>query len=85
MHFKLLLAASLPLVSAQLNKYAKEAGMMYFGAAIDAQGQRERAGLDAAYPKYLEIFGNNDEFGQTTPTNGMKVSRKPADLDHPLY
>lgn len=76
MHFKAialpLLAASLPTATARLDKWAKKAGLMYFGAATDTPGQRERAGKEAAYPQYNELL--KDEFGQTTPTNGMKVS-----------
>lgn len=59
---------------AQLDNYAKKAGLKYFGAATDTAGQRERAGLQAAYAKYDTIFNDTREFGQTTPTNGMKVS-----------
>ncbi|KAK1833719.1 endo-1,4-beta-xylanase D [Podospora conica] len=55
-----------------LDYYAKKAGMMYFGSATDSPGQRERAGLEAAYPKYDEIMWKSGEFGSTTPTNGMK-------------
>lgn len=68
-----LLAASLPLATAQLNLYAKKAGLKYFGAATDSPGQRERAGLEAAYPQYDAILRDHDEFGQTTATNGQKV------------
>lgn len=46
---------------------------MYFGSATDTPGQRERAGLEEAYPQYDAILADNDEFGQTTPTNGQKV------------
>ncbi|KAI9152144.1 Endo-1,4-beta-xylanase D [Paramyrothecium foliicola] len=67
-----LLAASAPLASAQLDVYAKAAGLMYFGSATDTPGQRERAGLEAAYPQYDAILADNDEFSQTTPTNGQK-------------
>ncbi|KAK3504424.1 glycoside hydrolase superfamily [Neurospora crassa] len=55
-----------------LDWYAKKAGLKYFGAATDSPGQRERAGLEAAYPKYDEIMWKSGEFGQTTPTNGQK-------------
>lgn len=68
-----LLAASLPLTSAQLHKWAQKAGLMYFGAATDSPGQRERAGHEAVYAQYDAIFADNEEFGQTTPTNGQKV------------
>jgi len=59
-----------------LDYYAKQAGMMYFGSATDSPGQRERAGLQAAYSKYDEIMWKSGEFGSTTPTNGMKVRRE---------
>jgi endo-1,4-beta-xylanase len=72
-----LLAATAPLASAQLHRYAKKAGLLYYGSATDSPGQRERAGLEAAYPQYDAIFADNDQFGQTTPTNGMKVSFPP--------
>ncbi|KAI1074517.1 family 10 glycosyl hydrolase [Whalleya microplaca] len=62
----------LPLTAAQLDVYAKEAGLKYFGAATDSPGKRERAGLEEAYPKYDEIMRDTKEFGQTTPTNGQK-------------
>ncbi|KXX81845.1 Endo-1,4-beta-xylanase D [Madurella mycetomatis] len=55
-----------------LDHYAKRAGLKYFGAATDSPGQRERAGLEAAYPKYDHIMWKSGEFGQTTPTNGQK-------------
>lgn len=55
-----------------LDHYAKKAGLKYFGSATDTPGQRERAGLDAAYAQYDKIMWGG-EFGQTTPTNGMKV------------
>ncbi|KAF4846856.1 Endo-1,4-beta-xylanase 1 [Colletotrichum siamense] len=67
-----LLAASLPLASAQLEYYAKKAGLLYFGAATDSPGQRERAGLEASYAQYDAILDDINEFGQTTPTNGQK-------------
>ncbi|KAB5571861.1 family 10 glycosyl hydrolase [Coniochaeta sp. 2T2.1] len=67
-----LLGASTPLASGLLDRYAKQAGLKYFGAATDTPGQRERAGLEAAYPQYDQIMWESGEFGQTTPTNGMK-------------
>ncbi|KAK9425634.1 putative Beta-xylanase [Seiridium unicorne] len=67
-----LLAASLPLTSAHLNRYAKKAGLKYFGAATDSPGQRERAGLEASYAQYDAILTDHNEFGQTTATNGQK-------------
>lgn len=66
--------AALPLASAQLDFYAKKAGLKYFGAATDTPGQRERASLQASYAQYDAIMRDTKEFGQTTPTNGMKVT-----------
>ncbi|KAG9251555.1 family 10 glycosyl hydrolase [Emericellopsis atlantica] len=66
------LLAATPLASAQINKWAQAAGLKYFGAATDTPGQRERAGLEAAYPQYDAILADNDMFGSTTPTNGQK-------------
>ncbi|KAK0622451.1 glycoside hydrolase superfamily [Immersiella caudata] len=54
-----------------LDYYAKKAGLQYFGSATDTPGQRERAGLDAAYAQYDKIMWGG-EFGSTTPTNGQK-------------
>ncbi|KAK7752563.1 hypothetical protein SLS62_005531 [Diatrype stigma] len=68
----ILAAALLPLASGQLDLQAKKAGLKYFGAATDSPGQRERAGLEAAYPDYDAILRDADEFGQTTATNGQK-------------
>ena len=68
-----LLVASLPLASAQLHSWAKKAGLLYFGSATDTPGQREREGLEDSYPQYDAILADNNEFGQTTPTNGQKV------------
>ncbi|KAM7218198.1 Glycoside hydrolase superfamily [Rhypophila decipiens] len=66
-------AALLPmLATAQLDYWAKKTGMMYYGAATDTPGQRERAGYEAQYAKYDEILKDPKQFGQTTPTNGMK-------------
>lgn len=67
---------------AQLHKLAKRAGLMYFGAATDRPGMREREGKDAAYPQYDAILDNTDEFGQTTPTNGQKVRRSELSIPH---
>ena len=67
------LAAAATGAVAQLNELGKAAGMMYFGAATDSPGQRERAGLEKSYPKYDAILKDTKEFGQITPTNGMKV------------
>lgn len=73
-----LLAASLPATSAQFHRWAKKAGLDYFGAATDTPGQREREGWEASYPEYDAILADNDQFGQTTPTNGQKVSSRPG-------
>lgn len=88
----LVLAALAPAVSAGgkdpsknykgLDHYAKKAGLQYFGSATDSPGQRERAGYEAVYPKYDEIMWKSGEFGQTTPTNGQKVSRKTKTFHH---
>lgn len=78
MLFRLSLAvAVLPFCSAQLDYYAKKAGLKYFGTATDSPGQRERAGQEAAYPQYDAILRDTKEFGQMTPANGQKVSRPP--------
>lgn len=58
---------------AQLNKLAKRAGLMYFGAATDRPGFREREGYEDKYAQYDAILDDTNEFGQTTPTNGQKV------------
>ena len=79
-----LLAASLPLASAQLDVYAKKAGLKYFGAATDSPGQRERAGLQASYAQYDAIIRDTKEFGQTTPTNGMKVGSNSTISQHKM-
>jgi endo-1,4-beta-xylanase len=68
----------MPLAEGRLNYWAKKAGLLYFGAATDSPGQRERAGLEEAYPQYDAIFADDDTFGQTTPTNGQKVSFLPT-------
>ncbi|KAK8024467.1 glycosyl hydrolase family 10 [Apiospora rasikravindrae] len=73
MHGSLItLAALLSFTSAQLNTYAKNARLKYFGAATDSPGQRERAGLEASYDQYDAILRDGNEFGSTTPTNGQK-------------
>jgi endo-1,4-beta-xylanase len=71
------LLVTLPLASAKLDALAKKAGLKYFGAATDSPGQRERAPYPDKYPQYDEIMWKSGEFGQTTPTNGMKVSTSP--------
>ncbi|KAK3899434.1 glycoside hydrolase [Staphylotrichum tortipilum] len=58
--------------TAQLHQLAKQAGLLYFGAATDTPGQRERAPYPQSYAQYDAILKSPDEFGQTTPTNGMK-------------
>lgn len=82
-----LLLSALPLTSATptfghgnskskgLDYYAKQAGLKYFGAATDSPGFRERAPYASQYAKYDEIMWESGEFGQTTPTNGQKVSK----------
>lgn len=62
----------LPFSSAQLHRLARQAGLLYFGAATDTPHQRERAPYPESYSKYDAIFADPDEFGQTTPTNGQK-------------
>lgn len=56
---------AIPLVSAQLNKLAQDAGKMYFGTATD-NGELNNT-------QYVSILTDTDEFGQLTPSNGMKV------------
>jgi endo-1,4-beta-xylanase len=58
--------------SSQLHKLAQQAGLLYFGAATDTPGQRERAPYPQSYAQYDAILADPDEFGQTTPTNGQK-------------
>ena len=66
-------AATTPLLAtAQLDTWAKKAGLRYFGAATDTPGFRERAPYAAAYAQYDAILNAPGEFGQTTPTNGQK-------------
>jgi len=52
-------------VTAQLNKLAKEAGKLYFGTATD-NGELSNT-------TYFDILTDTNEFGQLTPANGMKV------------
>ena len=69
MHFQpqvLFAVVALPLVSAQLNRLAKEAGKLYFGTATDNP--------ELVNSTYLSILTDTEEFGQLTPGNGMKVS-----------
>ena len=69
----LVLVASLPLAAGQLDWYAKKAGLKYFGSATDSPGQRERAGFEPTYPTYDALIRDTKQFGQLTPSNGMKV------------
>ncbi|KAI0512741.1 family 10 glycosyl hydrolase [Xylaria bambusicola] len=55
---------ALPGASAQLNKLAKAAGLLYFGSATDNGELSDRS--------YVNILSNTDEFGQLTPGNGQK-------------
>jgi endo-1,4-beta-xylanase len=69
MHFSKSIVAALlavPLASAQLNELAKKAGKLYFGTATDNG--------ELTNKKYVSILTNTKEFGQLTPSNGMKVS-----------
>jgi endo-1,4-beta-xylanase len=66
MHFHLVLVSALPLVSAQLNRLAKEAGNLYFGTATDNP--------ELVNSTYVSILTDTEEFGQLTLGNGMKVS-----------
>ncbi|KAL2257957.1 hypothetical protein VTK26DRAFT_8909 [Humicola hyalothermophila] len=61
-----------PKPSKGLHALAKEAGLLYFGAATDSPGQREREGYEHVYPQYDQIMWESGEFGATTPTNGQK-------------
>lgn len=65
----LLLAAwaSIPRSSAQLNELAKAAGKLYFGTATDNP--------ELSNSTYISILDDTREFGQLTPSNGMKVPR----------
>jgi endo-1,4-beta-xylanase len=51
-------------VHAQLNKWAKAAGLKYFGTAVDNPGLNNQA--------YMRIARDIDEFGQITPANSQK-------------
>lgn len=59
------LAASAP-ASAQLDKWAKAAGLKYFGTAVDNPALGNQA--------YMKIARDADEFGAITPANGQKWS-----------
>lgn len=71
----LAIGASSPLAEAQIAYWAKKAGLEYFGAATDTPGFRERAPYPESYPQYDAILADNNNFDQTTPTNGQKVRR----------
>jgi len=64
MYFPKLLLLTAPLASAQLNKLAQKAGKHYFGTATDSP--------ELNNTQYVKILSNTDEFGQITPSNGMK-------------
>lgn len=50
----------------QLNKWAKAAGLKYFGTAVDNPSLNNQA--------YMLIARDSDEFGSVTPANGQKWS-----------
>jgi endo-1,4-beta-xylanase len=50
----------------QLDKWAKAAGLKYFGTAVDNPSLNNQA--------YMKIARNADEFGSITPANGQKWS-----------
>jgi GH35 family endo-1,4-beta-xylanase len=56
---------ALPLASAQLHQLATKAGKKYFGTATDNG--------ELSNKQYVDILTNTKEFGQLTPSNGMKV------------
>lgn len=65
----LLLALSLTAVSpatCQLDKWAKAAGLSYFGTAVDNPSLGNQG--------YMRIARDADEFGSITPANGQKWS-----------
>ena len=69
MHFQAQVLAAMLLFlsfSAQLHGLAKAAGKLYFGTATD-KGELNNT-------QYVKILTNTNEFGQFTPSNGMKVS-----------
>ncbi|KAI0417040.1 family 10 glycosyl hydrolase [Xylaria grammica] len=55
---------ALPGASAQLNKLAKAAGLLYFGSATDNG--------ELTDTNYVNILKDTDEFGQITPGNAQK-------------
>ncbi|CZR67048.1 related to endo-1,4-beta-xylanase [Phialocephala subalpina] len=60
----LLPLAIVTFATAQLKKLAQDAGKMYFGTATD-NGELNNT-------QYVNILTDTDEFGQLTPSNGMK-------------
>ena len=60
-----LLSAVSP-ATCQLNKWAKAAGLKYFGTAVDNPSLSNQA--------YMLIARDSDEFGSVTPANGQKWS-----------
>ena len=60
-----LLSAVSP-ATCQLNKWAKAAGLKYFGTAVDNPSLNNQA--------YMLIARDSDEFGSITPANGQKWS-----------
>src|ERR1044071_5159573 len=54
------------LAECQLNKWAKAAGLKYFGTAVDNPALNNQ--------QYMRIARDTDEFGQITPANGQKWS-----------
>lgn len=65
MRFHYGLLVTLPLAAAQLNELAQKAGKLYFGTATD-NGELSNT-------TYKRILDDTREFGQLTPSNGMKV------------
>ncbi len=67
MRFQPLLAvlATVPLVTGQLHQLAVKAGLKYFGTATD-NGELNNT-------EYVKILRDKKEWGQLTPSNGMKV------------
>lgn len=61
----LLLAAASP-ATCQLDKWAKAAGLKYFGTAVDNPSLSNQA--------YMKIARDSSEFGSITPANGQKWS-----------
>ncbi|KAK0707348.1 glycoside hydrolase superfamily [Lasiosphaeris hirsuta] len=61
----LLLAVAVP-AACQLDKWAKAAGLKYFGTAVDNPSLSNQG--------YMKIARDKDEFGQITPANGQKWS-----------